>query len=132
MIALTFVASVVAFAAHSTQRGEEIFRSYCARCHGDDGRGVDGYRSIRDREIWKKPLHHGVATMVYGAVGTDPVEANGVRRTMPPIPYSDQDVAAVLMYTYKTFGGRTLTITSTDVQREKKAYRDRLLKRLQQ
>jgi mono/diheme cytochrome c family protein len=132
MIAITFVTSVVAFAAQSTQRGEEIFRSYCARCHGDDGRGVDGYRSIRDREIWKKPLQQGVATMVYGAVGSDPVEPNGVRRTMPPIPYYDQDVAAVLMYTYKTFAGRTMTITSADVQREKQAYRTQLLKRLQQ
>lgn len=111
-------------------RGAEIFASYCAHCHGADGSGVDGVRSIRRRPLWSAEPHEAIRTLVFGAVGTDPADASNTRPTMPPIPYGDADVAAVTAYCIKAFTGTTVAVTAADVRRSKEAHRREVLQRL--
>lgn len=113
------------------QRGAEVYKEYCVRCHGNDGRGVDGVRRINDRQLWNGPVDSVIVTLAYGAKARhDVADKNGRRLTMPPIPYGDADIAAVTSYLYETFKGRRVDVDANDVRAAKDRHRSTLLERM--
>lgn len=113
------------------ERGATVFRQYCVRCHGVDGGGRDGVRSIKDRPIWTGPVDSVLITLAYGAAArNDAPDASGRRLAMPPIPYADEDIAAVAMYGYATFKGRRVTVDAAAVRAAKDRHRMALRMRL--
>lgn len=113
-------------------RGERIYTSYCLRCHGRDGRGLDGMKNIRERSVVQGPTSVLVQTIAFGASGRDPIRATGVRPTMPAFPYDDQALADVAVYTSHMMAGKTIALSVRDVQEMKQAYRDSVLRALSQ
>jgi len=111
-------------------RGERVYISYCRRCHGGDGRGIDGYRNIRDRQVLRGDSALIVTTIAFGATGIDPAKASGIRATMPAFPFKDQDLADVASYVVYMMAGRTLQLSDTDVRAIKDAYQNEALRRI--
>lgn len=125
---LGLAAAIVAMRPQSTptvpERGAAVYREYCVRCHGSDGTGVDGYRSIRQRQLWRGPVDSVIVTLAFGAAArNDPADPTGRRLAMPPIPYNDADVAAVTTYLYQAFKGRGVTVDAETVRAVKERYR---------
>jgi mono/diheme cytochrome c family protein len=112
-------------------RGAAVYREYCVRCHGTDGGGVDGMRSIRDRHLWRGPVDSVIVTLAFGAAArNDAPDAAGRRLAMPPIPYNDADVAAVTTYLFQAFKGRGVTVDANTVRAVKERYRAALRSQL--
>lgn len=112
------------------RRGEQVYREYCVRCHGDAGEGVDGVRRINDRQLWDGPVDSVIVTLAYGAKARFDAPAKGGRRlTMPPIPYGNDDIAAVTAYLYETFKGRRVNVDGDDVRSVKERHRAMLFER---
>jgi len=111
-------------------RGARVYTSYCKRCHGVDGRGIDGYRNIRDRQVLRGDSSMLVTTVAFGATGIDPTKPTGIRATMPAFPFRDQDLADVASYVAHMMAGRTLELTAEDVRAIKTAYQDAALLRI--
>ena len=112
------------------RRGEQVYREYCVRCHGDAGEGIGGVRRINDRHLWNGPVDSVIVTLAYGAKARrDGATDNGRRLAMPPIPYSDDDIAAVTSYLYETFKGRRVTLDRSVVRTVKERHRASLFDR---
>lgn len=112
------------------QRGERVYISYCRRCHGADGHGIEGYRNIRERGVLRGDSATLVTTIAFGATGIDPAKPSGIRATMPAFPFRDQDLADVASYVAAMMAGRTLTLTTADVRTIKEAYQNEALRRI--
>lgn len=114
------------------QRGSDIFASYCSRCHGADGNGVSGRAELRKRtNIWGAHPDKVLTVLIFGAAATDDHQGQ-IRKAMPPMPYSDADIASTAMYLLHTFGGKMIDIGEADVKRVREAHREATLKRLRQ
>jgi len=119
-------------ASSPTMRGSEIFASYCSRCHGSDGYGVDGRANLRKRtHIWSAHPDSVLRVLVFGAAASDDYQG-ATRGAMPPMPYNDKDIASTAMYLLETFGTRTVALSAADVDRIRKEYRKATLQRLRE
>lgn len=113
-------------------RGSEIFASYCSRCHGSNGSGVDGRANLRKRtHIWSPHPDSVLRVLIFGAAASDDYQG-ATRGAMPPMPYNDKDIAGTAMYLLNTFGGKMIDISEADVERVRVAHRKATLQRLRQ
>lgn len=97
--------------------GADVYLSYCAACHKDDGSGIgsifpplDGSDFLTDRERTIDAILNGLQ----GPITIDGKEYNG---TMPPLPpmYDDETAAAVINYVVDRFGGGSWQTTAEEV-----------------
>lgn len=79
------------------QKGEVAYRTYCTRCHGEDGAGQDGVAPPLVHPIYE-PNHHGDQAFLLAAM-------NGARAhhwpfgDMPPVEgVKPADVADIVTY----------------------------------
>jgi mono/diheme cytochrome c family protein len=114
------------------QRGSAIFASYCSSCHGADGNGIDGRANLRKRtHIWGAHPDKVLTVLIFGAAASDSFQGS-TRGAMPPMPYSDTEIASTAMYLMNTFGGKMIDINEADVERVRVAHRKATLQRLRQ
>ncbi len=99
-----------------TNRGKQVYEEYCARCHGADGKGGSGGVSLAGRSVWSKNSDRLLRTLLYGASGTGHPDSYGAIRSMPPIPYTDADVAAVAEYTWQLVNAGSISVSEQDVR----------------
>ncbi len=112
-------------------RGDEVYAEYCMRCHGEAGEGAqDGVPDIRGRALWKANTDTLLFILLFGM--DTQYSSDSVHRTMPPIPYGDEDVADVASYVSDLIGGNPRTFTAEDVQRVRDRHKRQLLQRLSQ
>ncbi len=108
-------------------RGERIYAEYCQRCHGENGAGGEGLYTLVGRPIWLMPKDSLLRTLAYGASGSA-TSAHDVRMGMPPIPYTDEEIADVATYVFDAVGKRTVKVTVDDVRAVRAAQQERLRK----
>ena len=109
--------------------GSFVYQDYCQRCHGSNGGGVNGEAMIAGRAVWQKHPDTLLKTLIFGWAGSGQGHGN-VIRAMPPVPYNDDQIAAVAIYTMKNIGDRTVAVTADDVRRVRKETQLELKKRL--
>ncbi|RPI67104.1 MAG: cytochrome c [Ignavibacteriae bacterium] len=107
-----------------TTDGSTVYNDYCLRCHGADGSGSSDVPDIRGRGIWKAPKDSVLFVLIFG-MATQYSE-DSVMRTMPPLPYTDAEIAAVGRYVNTLIGKREVTYTAADVQRVRAAHKAKL------
>lgn len=112
-----------------TTDGSTIYTAYCLRCHGADGSGSSDVPDIRGRGIWKAPEDSVLFVLVFG-MATQYSE-DSVMRTMPPLPYTDAEIAAVGRYVNTLIGKRDVGYVAADVARVRATHKKRLLEGLQ-
>lgn len=78
------------------ERGEDLYQTNCAQCHGADLRGTD--QGPPHLDVVYEPGHHGDAAFVMAVRrGVQPHHWN--YGAMPPIEgLSDQDIADIISY----------------------------------
>ncbi len=108
------------------QRGERLYATRCAQCHGDDGRGRSrAYVPLAgNRAVQRDPPANLVQVVLGGAF---PASTAGNPRPfgMPPfaVELSDEQVAAVLSYIRNAWGNRAGAVQPLDVQRWRSSVR---------
>ena len=116
-------------AGRRTPDGGKIYTDYCLRCHGADGSGSSDVPDIRGRGIWQAPKDSVLFVLVFGMATQ--YSADSVMRTMPPLPYTDAEIAAVGRYVNTLIGKREVAYEAADVARVRTAHKKRLLDGLQ-
>lgn len=133
VISIVLISGLVACATEEphdavVDRGEEVFAEYCVRCHGADGTGArPDIPNIAAREFWQKDSDTLLFILAFG-MDTD-YSTDSVVRTMPPIPYSNADIAAVATYVSQHIGNNQQVFTEADVERVKSEHREALRQR---
>lgn len=107
-----------------TKRGYD----YCLRCHGADGSGTADVPNIRNREIWKVNPDSVLFVLIFGMATQ--YSDDSVVRTMPPVPYSDEEIAEVGEYANRVIGQREVNYTVEDVRRVRAAHKQYLSRHL--
>lgn len=88
-----------AYAAHSqgsAAQGEAAFKTYCASCHGSDGRGGPKASAITDDSFLALVSDQGLRTLTIA--GRPDLGAPDWRGNVPGKPMSDQDVTDVVAW----------------------------------
>lgn len=88
-----------AYAAHSqgsAAQGEAAFKTFCASCHGQDGRGGPKASSITDDSFLALVSDQGLRTLIIA--GRPDLGAPDWRGNIPGKPMSDQDVTDVVAW----------------------------------
>ncbi len=119
------ILTLFASCTSETSKGEQLFAGYCLRCHGADLKGAIVQADVSTRPVWKEHPDSLVKILVFGASGVPSHDEVG-KRTMPPVPYTDQEIAELTQYLLKTIANRTETVTAqhvSDVRRQWKAVR---------
>jgi mono/diheme cytochrome c family protein len=111
----------------SIAKGEEIYKTICFACHGDDGRGEPnpGTSGTKAPPLAASPRVLGhqeyvIKTLLHGLTG--PVGGNTYTEVMIPMGQNnDEWVAAIGSYIRNAFGNRAPTIKASDVARVRAA-----------
>jgi len=78
------------------RRGEHVFGTYCASCHGDAGHGAQGGSSIVDASYLALVSDQGLRTMVI--VGRPDLGAPDWRGNVPGRAMTFQDISDVIAW----------------------------------
>jgi mono/diheme cytochrome c family protein len=110
-------------ATPNTNLGATHFQNYCAACHQYDGQGV-GEAPPLDNSPWVTgPENRLIRIVLHGVRGRMEIHGKTYNREMPgfgPI-LSDADVASLLTYVRRRFGGPGEAITAAAVGRVRAA-----------
>lgn len=101
-------------------KGGKLYESYCADCHGKDGRGrADAYPAlVGNRSVLQEPPNNLINTVLGGAFA--PATPGHPRPFgMPPfvLQMRDADMAAVLSYIRNAWGNQALSISEFDINK---------------
>jgi hypothetical protein len=84
--------------------------------------------NIRNREIWKVNPDSVLFVLIFGMATQ--YSDDSVVRTMPPVPYSDEEIAEVGEYANRVIGQREVNYTAEDVRRVRAAHKQYLSRHL--
>jgi mono/diheme cytochrome c family protein len=87
---------LIADAGGDPMRGAEAFGTFCASCHGADGRGTRRASSVVDGSYLALMSDQGLRTFVI--VGRSELGAPNWRSNVPGTPMSNEDVADVVAW----------------------------------
>jgi mono/diheme cytochrome c family protein len=102
------------------ERGLKLYETHCARCHGDEGRGVAGaYVALAGNPAVLEEPPANLVQVVLGGAFAPSTAGNPRPFGMPPfaVELSDEDIAAVLSYIRNAWGNQAATVQPLDVQR---------------
>lgn len=86
----------------SAAHGQELFKSTCAACHGQNGEGIDGLGTDMNNNEFIQSLSNAdlIAFIAVGRSATEPANTTGV--DMPPkggnASLTDEDLADIVDY----------------------------------
>ncbi len=103
------------------QRGKQIYESYCKTCHQANAQGIPGVYPPLAKSDYLKDKQAVIRALVFGLSGKIVVNGKTYNGVMPPSPYNDADIAAVLTYVYNSFGNGGGIITPEEVAAVRKA-----------
>lgn len=117
---LVFGSSVFAADNALMAKGQKVYETNCASCHGKkgEGRGTAFPPLFRSDYIMKKP-HILLHSMVKGINGSIKVNGKTYNGFMPATAISNADTAAVATYIMNAFENGGGTVSEKDVARAK-------------
>jgi nitrite reductase (NO-forming) len=85
--------------AAQLKRGQQVFSSVCAACHGADGKGVEGvFPPLANSDFFKERPYEMAHIVIHGRSGEIVVNGKHYNNVMPPQDLSEEDIAAVINY----------------------------------
>lgn len=109
------------------ERGRTQFESYCAACHLSDGPGI-GDAPPLDGSAWVVgPENRLIKIVLHGLRGSIEVRNKTYNQEMPGFgqTLTDAEIASLLSFVRKRFGGASAPILPATVSRTRAATRDR-------
>ncbi|GAB4173034.1 MAG: hypothetical protein Fur0032_12550 [Terrimicrobiaceae bacterium] len=101
--------------------GEEVYGQTCATCHYD-GSGSATAPDLKGGAFWKNPPEKLFGIILRGQSNVSVVDGKPFYGIMPAMPYlSDEEIAAVTAYVFKTFGAREVRVEAGAVAVVRKA-----------
>ncbi len=113
--------AVAGVPAATMQRGKQIYESYCKTCHQANGQGIPGVYPPVAKADYLQNKQQTIHALVFGLSGPITVNGKKYNGVMPPAPYNDEDIAAVLTYVYNSFGNPGGIVTAEEVAAVRKA-----------
>lgn len=109
-------------------KGENIYASICAQCHGDDGKGRKSGDLILAPSLSQNPHVTGhkeipIRILLDGMIG--PIKGQEYGMMMPMKANDDEYLAAVLTYVRKQFGNQATPVSKEDVAKIRKKSQQR-------
>lgn len=96
--------------------GKKVYDSYCLACHQSGGGGVPGMYPPLTDTAWLADEEKLIEIVLEGLSGEIRVNGETYNQMMPTHNFlSDKEIAAVLNYVRKTFGGKETTIQPEQV-----------------
>ncbi len=114
-------ATVAGVPAATMQRGKQIYESYCRTCHQANAQGIPGMYPPLAGSDFLTNKQQVIHALVFGLSGPITVKGKTYNGVMPPAPYNDEDIAAVLTYVYNSFGNPGGIVTAEEVAAVRKA-----------
>jgi mono/diheme cytochrome c family protein len=108
------------------ERGAKVYAAQCARCHGDDGRGVArAYVPLAGNSAVLLDPPANLVQVVLGGTFAPSTAGNPRPFGMPPFAteLGDDDIAAVLSYVRNAWGNRASAVQPIDIQRYRSSVR---------
>jgi mono/diheme cytochrome c family protein len=112
----------------NVQRGKAYFEDYCAACHRSDGRGVEDEGPPLAGSSWVTgPDTRLIKIVLHGMRGRITVGGKTYNREMAGLAASlaDSEIASLLSFVRKRWGGQTVPVKSITVSRMRSAFRNR-------
>jgi mono/diheme cytochrome c family protein len=120
--------AVPAAQKRGVQRGRAYFKDYCASCHLSDGRGVEDEGPPLAGSFWVKgPEIRLVKILLHGMRGRITVGGKTYNREMAGFGerLSDSEIASLLSFVRRRWGGQTAPVKSKTVSRVRAAFPNR-------
>lgn len=98
--------------------GKELYDSYCANCHQQDGKGLGKLiPPLRDADYFKSNVHRSVWIMKHGKEGEILVNGQTYNQAMPANPkLSPLEIAQISTYLYNIWGNQEGVIDAPRVE----------------
>ena len=111
----------------ASEPGRAQFESYCAACHDYDGQGIGQAPPLEASSWVMGPEKRLIRIALHGVRGTIEVGGKTYNREMPGFGQilSDAEVASLLSYVRRRFGGTSEPITPGAVSRVRAASQNR-------
>lgn len=96
--------------------GEQIFRTYCASCHQQDGQGTDRYPPLAGTDWVTGDKDRLIGVILNGLEGNIEVNGQSYNNVMPQHRFlTDEEVAKVLTYIRQDFGNDASAVNPDEV-----------------
>lgn len=124
-------ACVFSATAATAQDGGQLYATYCAACHADDGKGATGgqFPPLAGSPWVKGTADRMIMTVLHGITGPVEVLGKTYNLEMPPqgAVLADDAIAAIATYIRSSWGNQETQVTPEQVKalREKHAARDK-------
>lgn len=100
------------------ERGKKVFLTSCFACHMANGEGLPGvFPPLAGSDFLKADKDRAIKTIIKGLSGPITVNGKPYNNMMPPIEFSDDQVADVLTYVMNEWGNALGTVTPAEVKR---------------
>jgi nitrite reductase (NO-forming) len=103
--------------------GQSVFNQSCIACHQADGRGIANVFPPLSNSDWLKTHSkvEAIKNVIAGRTGELTVNNKTYNGIMPPQNLSDDQSAAVLIFVYKKFTGKDITVSAEEVKKVRAA-----------
>lgn len=104
---------------HPYRDGEALYKTHCANCHMDDGRGLGALiPPLADADYLKKERDQLACILIYGLVDTIVVNGQTYGEKMSGIPtLSAVEVTNILNYVNNAWGNQNGVFTLEEVRK---------------
>jgi nitrite reductase (NO-forming) len=100
------------------ERGKKVYLSTCFACHLADGQGLPGvFPPLAGSDYLKADKDRAIRIPIKGQTGPITVNGRAYNNVMPPLPFTDDQVADVLTYVMNSWGNDMGTVTADEVRR---------------
>jgi mono/diheme cytochrome c family protein len=106
-----------------TQKGEKLYETHCAECHGKTGLGQgDAYPALANNRVVNRTDVHNLVQIVLHGGFAPATQGNPRPFGMPPfmLQLSDQELAALLSYVRGSWGNSGAAVSEFDINRARK------------
>jgi nitrite reductase (NO-forming) len=100
------------------ERGKKVFLTSCFACHLAEGQGLPGiFPPLAGSDYLKNNRVGAIRIPIKGLTGPITVNGKPYNNVMPPLPFTDDQIADVLTYVMNSWGNDLGAVTVEEVKR---------------
>jgi cytochrome c5 len=101
---------------HGQPNGAELYRQYCAACHGQEGRGIpQAFPPLAGSDFIQQQREKALRAPLEGLKEKIVVAGQTFNGWMPPVTLRDEEVVAVFNFVFSSWGNQITPTTLTEI-----------------